>query len=377
MRILFVATDADIGGAEVLLETLALHRRDGDEVSLVVLLGRGSLSPRLEAAMDSVDYLDFDPGSRDLRKMARRLETVIANQSPDIVSSHMFHADIVTALSRASNAAKVTTIHTEKFGRGVHPLTRIIARAVGLLSRRFDAVIATSPGAVEFGRRLGYVHEPSFVANSVGLPPQSAFSPSSRALLSIARFHPVKGHDVLLEAFAEIAPHHPGWSLVCAGPGVSESDNAFMKVVDISGARALLDAGRVQLRGSVSELLPTMSVASALVISSRYGETAPIVGLEALAHGVPVITTDLGIAARFTERRFVVAPSSVDELASAMSEYCSLSDDDRLELSHDARRRCATDFGAQNAVDQLDLVYQQAIEHHRRRGSARRKSGRR
>lgn len=361
MRILFVATDADIGGAEVLLETLAVNRRPGDDVALVVLMGPGSLSVRLEAAMDSVQYLGFSGSSRNVFAMVRALERVIRAWGPDVISSHMFHADLVTALATAPNAAKITTVHTQRFGRGVHPLTRVIAGAVGLLSRRFDAVVATSHGAVEFARRYRYARPAELIANSVGMPPVTSFKRSSRVLLSLARFHPVKGHGVLLSAFARLADDQPEWTLLCAGPGIEASNRELMKVVAEAGAEDLLLSGRIALLGPVHGLSSVMSQASALVISSTYGESAPIVGVEALAHGIPVITTDLGVSAQYTEPPLVVAPGSVDELHQAMRRFCELSDDERQSLSTRARSRCENEFSVHRTIEELDTVYREAI----------------
>lgn len=371
MRILYVATDADIGGAEVLLETLAEYRRAGDQAALVVLMRRGTLSDRLERAFDTVDYLGFSAGSRNLRAMVRRLEAVIVARQPEVISSHMFHADLVTALAKASGAAKVTTLHTQEFGQGVHPLTRLIARAVGVLSGRFDAVIATSPGAAEFGRRYRYRHEPVMITNGVGMPADASFRPSSRVLLSLARFHPVKGHDVLIDAFARVAPQYPDWTLLCAGPGVDSSNAELIGYVDAAGARALLDTGRIQLHGMAPDPTPLLADAAALIISSRYGEAAPIVGVEALAQGIPVITTDLGVAGEYTEPRFVAEPGSAEDLARAIGEYCALDDRDRAGLSAEARARCAAQFSIERKIDDLDRVYAAARLHRARRRGVR------
>lgn len=311
--------------------------------------------------MDSVEYLGFSESSRNVFAMVRRLEQVIRSWRPDVVSSHMFHADLVTALASAPDAAKVTTIHTQRFGRGVHPLTRAIAVAVGLLSRRFDAVVATSQGAVDFARRYRYARPAQLVSNAVGMPAVSSFKASSRAFLSLARFHPVKGHDVLFAAFERLARVEAGWSLICAGPGVEPGNETLREIIAKSGAEDLLAAGRVELVGPVSELAGLMSRSSALIISSKYGESAPIVGVEALAHGIPVITTDLGDSARYTEPPFVVPPSSINELYSAMLEFSLLSDQERTELSNRARTRCETEFSVRQTILALERVYREAI----------------
>lgn len=377
MRILYVATDAEIGGAEVLLETLGTRRHTGDEADLVVLMGPGALSDRLERAMDTVTYLGFGEQSRNPFAMAAALDRVVAERQPDVISSHMFHADLVVALLPASTAARVTTIHTQRFGRGVHPLTRIVARGVALLSRRFDAVIATSEGAADFARRYRYAHEPHRVPNAVGLAETPAFSPRSRAFLSLARFHPVKGHAELFAAFAACATDYPDWRLICAGPGVEVGNVDVMALIDRAQARHLVDDGRIELLGAVQDVGALMGRSAALVISSTYGESAPIVGVEALAHSIPVITTDVGVSKHYSEPELVAAPGSADDLARVLGHYASLSDDERVALSVAARERCIADFGIETVISELDGVYRAAIARHDARGQRRSRAARR
>ena len=341
MRILYVCTDADIGGAERLLALLGRHGDPRDRARLVVLMGRGSLSDELDAAFGEVVYLDTPPSSRDLVGMVRALTAEIRAFDPDVVSSHLFHADLVTALARTS-APRTTTVHTHGFGPADHPLTKLIARAVGLLSRRFAAVIPSSdsPEMARFIRalRMRNVREP--ILNGAELPERPAFDPAARTFLSIARNHPVKGHDVLFGAFADIADEIPEWRLRAYGPGVEPGDPRLARVLEEAGASGLAAAGRIALEGPTASPERALAAGAALVISSRYGETSPLVGAEAAGSGVPVITSDIGNCRQFVDDpRFAVPAGDRAALARAMLEYARLTDAERAGLSAAARRR--------------------------------------
>ncbi|WP_244303411.1 glycosyltransferase [Leucobacter coleopterorum] len=217
---MYVCTDADIGGAERLLALLGRHADPRDESCLVVLMQRGTLSDELDAAFDRVVYLDTPPTSRDIFRMVRGLNAQIRDFEPDIVSSHLFHADLVTALA-STRAPRTTTVHTHGFGPGDHPLTKLIARAVGALSFRFDAVIPSSDSddMAQFIRALRMKNVRTPILNGAEIPPAATFDPAARSFLSLARNHPVKGHNVLFGAFADIAEHIPDWRLRAYGPG--------------------------------------------------------------------------------------------------------------------------------------------------------------
>lgn len=362
MRILYVLTDADIGGAEAMVETQGLARRTEDTAELVVLMRPGSMSARLEKAFDRVHYLGFPPSSRNLPGMVRALERAAAQFAPDVVHSHLFHADLVTLLARIPGAAKVTTIHTQGFSSADHPLTRAIARAVGALSFRFDAAVPTGDACLDFGRRYGYRRLAQPIDNTAPLPAETAYDPGAKVFLSLARWHPVKGHPVLFQAFRTLLGDHPGWTLVCVGPGaLAENPDALQAVRD-AGLDDALAAGRLQLRGPTDNVSGALAEAGALIISSLYGETFPVVGVEANAAGVPVIATDVGQSGRFVAApNHLVPPRDAGALARAMADFASLDAPERVRLSREVRRRAENEFSPRAAAEKYREVYRLAI----------------
>lgn len=346
MRVLFVCTDADIGGAERLLALLGRHWRADDAVKLVVLMRPGSLSQELESAFDEVSYLGFPPTSRNLLGMVRALSREIREFAPDIVSSHLFHADLVTALAR-TNAPRVSTAHTHGLSADDHALTRLIARAVGALTFRFAAVIPSSDSNEmrKFLSSLGIRRIAPAILNGSELPPSPSFDSKARAFVSLARSHPVKGHATLLAAFRSIASELPEWTLRVIGPGVEAENEVIRSAIASADAEELVKSKRITLEGPTDAPQEALAGAAALVISSLYGETSPLVGAEAAGAGVPVITTRVGNCADFADDpRFVVEPGSANDLAQAMLIFASLSDGERMELSRLARARAERDY---------------------------------
>lgn len=359
MRILVVCSDADIGGAERFLVSLAAARRTEDRMALVVLMQPGTLSAQLEAAFDEVEYLGFPATSRNLPGMVAALSRAVRAFQPDVVSSHLFHADLVTALARIK-APRTSTVHTQHLGPEDHPLTRLIARAVGLLSFRFAAVIPASSSAqmAEFITSLRMRHVVPAIPNAADVPDTPRFDPSSRRFLSLARNHPVKGHRRLFQAFAEIANDFPEWELVAHGPGVAPDDPSMRTAVEEAGASHLLANGRIRLAGPTDRPEETLAEASALVISSVYGEAFPIVGAEAAGLGVPVITTDLGSCAEFADDpRYLVPPDNASALAGAMRRYAAAGDAERSRLSALARARAEAAYDPRIAYERYRAVF--------------------
>jgi glycosyltransferase involved in cell wall biosynthesis len=113
-------------------------------------------------------------------------------------------------------------------------------------------------------------------------------SESGGRLLCVAAVTRDKGHDVLIEALARVLDLP--WRLTCAGSLSRERDVAEQRQRACAGL-----AGRVTWTGALSreELGKAYAEADALVLASR-AESWGMVVTEALAHGLPVLATDVG-----------------------------------------------------------------------------------
>ena len=103
-------------------------------------------------------------------------------------------------------------------------------------------------------------------------------------LLAMGRFEPAKGFDMLIDAFAMVAPKHPSWKLCICGNG-----ELYDTMQDRAALLGMKD--RIQFPGFV-HTTDYMSRASGFIMSSRF-EGIPLVLLEALAHGLPIVTYEL------------------------------------------------------------------------------------
>lgn len=103
-----------------------------------------------------------------------------------------------------------------------------------------------------------------------------------RRIVAMGRLSPEKGFDLLLEAFAQAAPSHPGWWLQILGEGGQRRE--------LEGRIQSLQLGaRVQLTGWTAEPEPILQQAAVFVLSSRY-EGFPNALLEAMASGLACIS---------------------------------------------------------------------------------------
>ncbi|MGR6320510.1 glycosyltransferase family 4 protein [Micromonospora soli] len=181
----------------------------------------------------------------------------------------------------------------------------------------------------------------SVAAPGVDPAPLAAGSPAGTRLLCVAAVTPVKGHDVLAAALAEVADLP--WT--CEWVGALTRDPGFVDRL----RRQLADAGltdRVRLPGPCTGRALDAAYAGAdlLVLPSRR-ETYGMVVTEALARGLPVLGSDtgglpdsLGHAPDGTRPGLLVPPGDPGALAGALRTWLT-GPALRARLRHAARQR--------------------------------------
>lgn len=179
------------------------------------------------------------------------------------------------------------------------PLKRVYAGLVGdRIIREADGVILIAdnerahftPQARPRSVRLipnGVDLEAFCNADGRGFRRRFGLPPATPLILFIGRLNPIKGPDLLVEAFGRSAARLPGHHLILAGP--DEGMHAGLASV----CRRYGIASRVHLVGYVGAVLKAQALRAAdfLVVPSRQ-EAMSIVALEAGASGTPVLLTD-------------------------------------------------------------------------------------
>ncbi|HEX2588370.1 MAG TPA: glycosyltransferase family 4 protein [Gaiellales bacterium] len=212
----------------------------------------------------------------------------IPNGSLVIVDGLIASAADTVLLPRAGRLRLVVLVHMP-LGQDGDPESR---RREGAVLASAGAVVVTS----EWSRTLltelydlpaGRMH---VALPGVDVAPAVGGTETGGELLCVSTVTRAKGYDVLVEALASIAAL--GWSSTCVGsldrdPGFTAATRA---AVDDAGL-----SGRVRFAGACSdaELEELFRSADVLVHPSR-SETYGMAVAEALAHGLPVIASDVG-----------------------------------------------------------------------------------
>lgn len=315
-RVLQVVDALDGGGAERHVVDLAraLDAR-GFEVS-VAASADGPARARLEAAGIEVHVVaDGLVKRRTSVRYALGLRALVASLRPDLVHAHI-HASEVAAAAAVwrSDVPLVLTEHTEAPWRG--PSARAALRwAAG----RADLVVAVSSAvARHLVTDSGVPPEKVEVLLPAVLPhvpaPVDVPSAGRPVVGTVGRLVPGKGVDVLLRALA--------------GPALAGSDATCVVVGDGPQRPALerlaADLGlgdRVVFAGWREDARDLVAALDVLAVPSRE-DGSPLVVLEALGSGVPVVASRVGgIPDQVTDGRegLLVPPGDAGALGAALA----------------------------------------------------------
>ncbi|MBQ0719268.1 MAG: glycosyltransferase [Gammaproteobacteria bacterium] len=364
MRIVHVVNSLGFGGAENLVICMCKEMKDrGHQVTIISLTDKVSYSHLIDRYQLNVVTLGFSgtiynvPG---LLLLCLKLRRQIVKLKPDVINSHIFLADLCSRLTRGS-AAHVTTLHRdEPWWRQRSLLKRAKCKLEAISSRRSSqAFIAVSKFAMtEAVSCLGIQRQQCCVIDN-GVDVQR-FSPAQEQargrpiILQVGRFYPEKAHKVSLTAFKRLLQDIDCelW-FVGDGPLLEETR---------AQAESLGITDHVCFLGGQSNVESFYRQATISWLPS-YREGLPIVLLEAMACGLPVIASAVGAIPRLVKHQQTGVLIDAANEAQLLSATRGLLQDEKLraDLSQAARENVVNNFSIRATSDEYLKSYQHVL----------------
>ena len=152
--------------------------------------------------------------------------------------------------------------------------------------RELDEVIVLCNYDAKAYQKYDYHFKPTVIYNPLTLKPGNFSQGASKRFLAIGRFsRGHKGFDLLIEAFHLFAQKDKEWILDIVGEG--EEENNYLEIIE----KYHLEH-RIRLHPFTNHIQYYYSKAQIYVLSSRW-EGFGLVLVEAMAHGLPIISSDL------------------------------------------------------------------------------------
>lgn len=363
--IAFCITGLQPGGAErALVQIVKRLNREKWAPVVYSLTGTGPLVADLQAAGIPTEILHADT-AWDV-SIIRKLAGKFKEQKPVLLQTFLFHANLAGRIAaRLSGVPHVVSgiRVSEKRKNGHLLLDRLTNRLV-------DLNICVSQSVAEFSVRQGKLPEskvtviPNGVdfelfatAEALDLSPWD-IPADAKVVLFVGRLDPQKAPGDLLTAFGRFAETAPDFHLLFVGEGPLKTELQ-------QSANQLPCAERIHFAGWQSQVPQLMRAADCLVLPSLW-EGMPNVVLEAMASGLPVISTDVdGVSELIQpgEQGTLVAQGSPAEIQQALQ---TMSTQPALfrKMAENAQDTVKKEFTWDSIAHKYEQVYEKILSAH-------------
>ena len=270
---------------------------------------------------------------------------------------------IFMALARLGRVPVILHIHSGEFGDFYQQECGPARQALVRWAMRGSAkvVCLTKQWQLRLGAiepRAHFIHLPNPVDIQVDVPSSGVGRDArQRTVLFLGRLRERKGVFDLVKAWPAVRSACPGARLVLAGDGDQTPVKAL--AVQLGVADSIEFPGWVMGEAKARHL-----AGSSVFVLPSYAEGLPVCILEAMAHGLVIVTTDVGGIPEVVRdgcEAILIRPGDVDGLARAL--VTALCDEGLAQrLGDAARKRVVGTYSMSLVLGRLDDLYREQLD---------------
>ena len=357
MRILFVITSWDFGGAEMQVLQLAEKMQSLNHKILVVSIIKPDPDFLKQSDNKNIEVrsLEIKKGVPDIRAIIK-LRHIIKTFKPDVLHAHMVHAVILARITRliTSLPKLISTAHNINEGGKIRDL---MYRFTDFLSD-INTNVSEVGTNLYIQKKLFKKHKTHFVPNGINLPTIPYETPKKTTLkkslginnnlfvwLAVGRLEEAKDYFNLLEAVKELIKFQSNFVFLIAGSGSLKQ--AISDKITSLGLQQY-----VKLLGRRNDIPDLLQMADAFVMSSAW-EGLPIAILEAASYGLPAVVTDVGGCKEIVEDQkngFVVPSKNPMKLSEALRKMMQLPNESIIAMRTYSIEKIKKDYTLDSVV---------------------------
>ena len=324
MRLTMVIPSLSCGGAERVMSQMANYWAEkGWTITILTLVGKESPFFELHPKVIHRSLLFKSCSNSSIRNIVNSLKQLlvlrrtIGESTPHVLISFMDKTNILVLW--ATIGMDLPVVISERIPPEHPPIGRIWDALRRLTYPRATCLTVLTSDDLTYHssalQRKGYVIPVSVV------PPSDyhygeVLARDTKTIIAVGRLVNQKGHDLLIRAFAAIAPRCPGWSVTIWGEGELRTELEILR--DHLGLQ-----GKVFLPGRTKRIYEKMIRSDIFVMPSRYEGFGNSL-CEAMACGLPVISFDCPNSPRHIIKNatdgILVPPEDIGALSAAMEK---------------------------------------------------------
>jgi glycosyltransferase involved in cell wall biosynthesis len=383
IKVMHVIARLNIGGAAlyVIQLTASLGAPDFDSQLVCGVVGKGEGDMRYVADAKGLPVTVIPSLGREISPIGDlatiyQLWRLMRLERPDVVHTHTAKAGFVgrVAARLAGVPVVVHTFHGHVFGGYFGPArTRLFILLERLCARLSTAIITLSAALKQELTDVYHVTHADHVevielgfecADLAALPRHTGSFraehgiPDRAPLVGIVgRLVPIKNHDLFFHAARLVAERLPTAHFAIVGDGGRRTELEVL-------ARSLGLADRVRFTGWITDIAPVYSALDALALTSR-NEGLPVSLIEALAAGVPVVSTAVGGVADLLDGGRLGAIVPPDDARAMADGLVAALTDPACQLTPEIRAGLAERYSIRRSAEKIGALYRRLLHEKR------------
>ena len=349
---------AGVGGAEMMLARLIQYTEHQYEHVIIALM---KTSEVYQSTLDRCQaHYGLDWNGINTLGTVSKLRTLLKKLQPATVQCWMYHANALTSLSIIGLAQKPNVVwgihHSLASPKDESISTKIALGLSKILSQQASTIIYCAHSSMQQHQAFGFKNGDSqVIANGVFL---DKFQPNPQlhepTVIGFAgRYHRAKGYPYLFETMGLLKDKNIIFKIAGSGASI---DNPEVKALF---HQYQLDAEKVHLIDQISDMPAFYQSIDAFLMTS-ITEGFPNVLVEAMASGLPCISTDVGDAKYIVQDLGnIVPPRNAQALVNAILAYTQKSEAEKQSLKLATREWVEQNFSIETVSRQYMQVWSQ------------------
>jgi glycosyltransferase involved in cell wall biosynthesis len=369
-----VITGLNTGGAEMMLSRLvARHEQSAFQPIVYCLTDEGPVADQIRALGIPVHNLGLRrdaPNPLVIATLARRLR----RERVEVVQTWLYQADLIGGLAaRLARIPVAWGIHNSRLdGDAVGRNLALAIQACRAVSRVVpNCIVCCAEAARIVHAEMGYPRDrmtvipngfelDQFRANPaarIRIPSELGIGPEEPVVLIAGRFVPLKNHRLFVEAAGIVANCAPNAHFVMVGEGLDTANPELATWIAATSHQT-----RFHPLGRRMDMADLLSATDIVALTSRT-EAFPLVIGEAMATGVPCVSTFVGDARQLIgETGRIVPVPDAHAFAAALAELIAMPRELRCALGQRARARMEAEFDISIIAERYDRLWQQLAQ---------------
>ncbi len=365
IKILFTIPNFDTAGSGKALLNIALGlNKNVFETEILCLHNKGDFFKTVVNSGMKVHVFDYIPNERPILKMlyncfkvSRKLKKI----KPDIVHSFHYSANYTEALSTRLAGIKWTfTKKNMSWGgnsKNAWNLRSFLANKIAVQNTDMIKEFYPKSNKIKLIPRGVIVENFEFSKPISEIRNEMKTPDNKRIIICVANFVPVKGIELLIEAFDKLKNQFPDWIIWLVGDNSNDYGKELLKLVE---EKAL--SNKIIFSGKKSNVVDYLNHAEIFVLPTKNEgrkEGTPVAMLEAMSNGKVVIGSAIpGINDQLKKypNHLFEAGSAID-LQNKLAFFMKNSIDENRNIGLEFERLVKSDFTIENEIKKHEELY--------------------